>query len=119
MKGALREARQLYEQSLLHWRALGDKQGIAETLQKLGEIAMDFQHGDEAEAYLRESAELWQSIGEWVSYADCMRKLGRMARSQGRYGDAEAWREQRWRFYGMEMARQEWEESRQRREGEG
>ncbi|MBI4312317.1 MAG: tetratricopeptide repeat protein [Chloroflexi bacterium] len=114
MMGALREARELYLRSLEQWRALGNQRGAAEALQKLGEIEMDFQRAEEAEAYLRESAALWERLGEWESCADCLRKLGRMARGQGRHAAAEAIQRERWRA--MELSRLQWEDSARRGE---
>lgn len=114
MKGSLREARTLYLRSLAQWRELQDHRGIAETLARLGEIEMDFQNAKEAEEYLRESASLWEALKEWANYADCLWKLGRMARGQGRYTEAEALQERRWRA--LELGRLQWEESLRRRE---
>lgn len=118
MRGSLREARGLYLRSLEIWRGLGEQRGAAETLQRLGEIAMDLQWGEEAESSLRESAALWQALGEWNNCSECLWKLGRMARGQGRYADAEELQQRRGRY--REWSRQQWEESMRRgRTGEG
>ncbi|MBI2171836.1 MAG: tetratricopeptide repeat protein [Chloroflexi bacterium] len=118
MMGSLREARGLYLRSLEIWRGLGEQRAIAESLQKLGEIAMDLQWGEEAESSLRESAALWQALGEWNNCSECLWKLGRMARGQGRYADAEDLQQRRGRY--REWSRQQWEESMRRRgTGEG
>lgn len=117
MQGALRDARELYLRSLGQWRALESKRGLAETLAKLGEIEMDLQHGEEARAYLQESADLWQSMGDWMNCAECLWRLGRMARADGRFADAERLQDQRWRY--LELGRLQWEESYRRGDRRG
>lgn len=117
LTGSLRDARSIYLRALEQWTALGNQTAIAETLTKLGEIAMDLQEREEAETYLQQGAELWQRLGDWEGYTGCLRKLGRIARGEGRYADTEAWRNYRGRLY--EWGREDWEDSLRRRRERG
>ncbi|MBI4340472.1 MAG: tetratricopeptide repeat protein [Chloroflexi bacterium] len=117
LMGSLPEARVLYHRALEQWKALGNQTAMAETLAKLGDIAMDLQEREEAEACLQQSAALWQKLGDWAGYSDSLRKLNRMARSQGRYGNSEEWRQHRWRLH--ELGFREWDEALRRQEDRG
>ncbi len=82
-QGDFRQARTLYESALAAYRTLGDREGIAATLNNLG-VAADGQ-GDygRAEALYAESLALKRDLRDTRGVANSLSNLGRLALQRG------------------------------------
>jgi predicted ATPase len=81
-------ARSLHEESLAINRGLGDKRGIALSLNNLGLVAHDQGDYASARSLLEESLALRQEIGERPGIAQSLHNLGLVAHDQGDYASA-------------------------------
>jgi tetratricopeptide (TPR) repeat protein len=83
------QARRLFEQSLAHYGALGDRWGVATALDWLGSTA-EFQGAyAKARAALEESLEILLTLGDEEGAAWAMGDLAEVAIDQGRFEEAE------------------------------
>jgi len=82
-QGDFRQARTLYERALAAYRILGDREGIAATLNNLG-VAADGQ-GDygRAETLYAQSLALKRAVGDTWGVANSLSNLGRLALQRG------------------------------------
>jgi tetratricopeptide (TPR) repeat protein len=80
----------LHEKALALWRELGNRQGIAGSLNSLGNVA--YQQGDymQAAALYEESLALKRELGDKWSIAAALNNLGAVASEQGDYARAAA-----------------------------
>lgn len=78
----------LHEESLALYRALGDQDGIANTLENLGLVARE--RGDYPAAWSlhEESLTIRRSLGDWRGIAGALNNLGLVARGRGDYAAA-------------------------------
>jgi non-specific serine/threonine protein kinase len=82
--GDRQRATELLKESLLRFRELADKPGIATALIELGHIATDDGDYEQAQALYEESLALYREIGDVGGYiAQCLSSLGRVAMRQG------------------------------------
>jgi predicted ATPase/class 3 adenylate cyclase len=88
--GDFTTARALFEESLALWRALGDQQGIATSLNDLAWVVLC--QGDYAVAHAlsQEGLTLWRELGDRQGMATALHNLGRVAHCQGDYAAARA-----------------------------
>jgi predicted ATPase/transcriptional regulator with XRE-family HTH domain len=75
----------LHEQALALRRSLGDKIGIASSLNNLGGNALDQGHNSQAQALWEESLALRREIGEPRAIAIALMNLGVLAKQRGAY----------------------------------
>jgi len=81
-------ARDCHEESLAIMRNLGDRSGIANSLQSLGNIALDKCEFAVAKAMYEESLAIKRALGDKVSVAYVLHNLGLVAYDQGDYATA-------------------------------
>jgi tetratricopeptide (TPR) repeat protein len=93
-QGDIDHAQMYFEDSLILRNALGDKRGMAASLNNVANIAII--RGDYARAMsiYEESRDLWQEIGDTWGLATCLNNLGLLAHYQRDYACAEAFYEQ-------------------------
>jgi len=86
--GDYAEARRLYQESLAIAQQLGNRAGIARTLQNLGNVA--YRQGDYAEArrLYQDALNIKQQLGSRVSAAYTLGQMGNLARAQGDLDEA-------------------------------
>jgi predicted ATPase/class 3 adenylate cyclase/Tfp pilus assembly protein PilF len=89
-QGEYSEARALFYGSLKIQRALGDKAGIAQTLNNLGLAARKQGDYAEARALHEESLAIRRELGYKLGIASALNNLGLVAGEQGDYGKAGA-----------------------------
>lgn len=89
-QGDYTTARALFEESLRLWREMGNKRGIASTLNDLGWMA--WRQGDYAvaRALSAEGLALWQDLGERQGIATALTNLGWIAQHQSDYAAAQS-----------------------------
>jgi non-specific serine/threonine protein kinase len=87
-------ARALHEESLTIFRELGDKQGVANSLRLLGEVARDQGDWGAARALLEDGLAIFRELGNKWGIAWSLRALGWVAFEQGDCGAARALLEQ-------------------------
>jgi tetratricopeptide (TPR) repeat protein len=75
-------------ESLTLFRELGDKRGMARSLNQLGAVALSQLDPDRATARLQESLSLFRELGDKSGIAESLDHLGRAARDQGDYAAA-------------------------------
>jgi predicted ATPase len=94
------QAQQYYTESLVLFRDLGDKHGIANVLASLG-VVVDRTWSDhtQAMAMLEESLALFRDLGDKRGIAAALDGLGRIANGQGNYTVARAHLEESLAFY--------------------
>jgi tetratricopeptide (TPR) repeat protein len=80
-------ARQYLKESLAIWRELGEKQGIAEVLARLGGYMIIDDH-EESRKLLQESLGNYQELGDQQGIASTLSSLGTLAWSQHDYAAA-------------------------------
>ncbi len=105
-QGDYARAVELHEQSIALWQQLGDKQGVARSLDILGEIARNKGDYPRAVALHEESLALRRQIGDSSGIADTLSRLGRVAIEEGDYWHATAHYEESlriWRETGDEL----------------
>jgi len=76
-------AQALQEDALEHWRALGDRFGIADCLHTLGRYAIDRGEYAPARALLEESLGIRRELGDRREVANSLRNLGDVATNLG------------------------------------
>ncbi len=76
-------ARDLFQESLVTHRELGDKQGIGISLVHLGNVARAQGNEAEAEGLYKESKAIFQALGDKLAEAHVLLNLGRLAWDQG------------------------------------
>ncbi|MDZ4719876.1 MAG: tetratricopeptide repeat protein, partial [Roseiflexaceae bacterium] len=76
-------SRVLHEESLSHFRKLGDAHGTALALTNLGLVLVDSGNTDLAAARLEESLVLWHQLGEQVDIAECLEGIAAIAVADG------------------------------------
>jgi len=84
-QGDYPSARALFEENLAINRALGDKWGIANSLNNLGIIAVRNNNYAAARSLYEESLEAWREIGNRSAAAMSLSNLGNVAEGQGDY----------------------------------
>ncbi len=87
-------ARPLFEQGLQAQRHLGDRSGVAQSLNNLGIAALSRGRFDEARAYFEESLDLRRELGDKPGLAGLFDNLGLIALDQGRLRSGPAGLEQ-------------------------
>lgn len=88
-------AQSLYEQALAFYRKLGDKRGVAYTLNNLGLVVNDQSRFAEARRLFEESAALLEELQEsGFSLGVIFNNLGRAVREQNEYAEAQRLLEQ-------------------------
>jgi tetratricopeptide (TPR) repeat protein len=80
----------LLEQSLAHFRALGDQWGISWSLRRLGQEAWERGEHERAVAFWEEQLALARTLGDKAAVAQSLESLGTAARLRGEYGRAAA-----------------------------
>jgi len=86
----LKQAEALCKESLALFRDLGDKPGMAASLDMLGSIARVRGQYATARTQLEEAALLFQELGDTWKRGRCLTELARLATAQGDYGRAHA-----------------------------
>jgi predicted ATPase len=76
-------ARDWMQESLSIRRELGERQGVAETLDSLGAMALFLEEYAPARELLEESRALWQELGEPLGLAGVLARLGELERALG------------------------------------
>ena len=94
VQGDYKTASSLYEESLTTRRELGDKAGIAATLNSLGVVAHDRGDYNAACAYCEEALLIFRELGDKRGIALSLNSLGRAAHEQGDYEGARAYYEE-------------------------
>jgi DNA-binding CsgD family transcriptional regulator len=89
MEGRPIESLQRMRTYLIQARQRGDLQGVATGLVRLGELALQVDHPEEAEAPLREATELLRVDGAWLPWLGWV--YGAMAETAARLATADAW----------------------------
>lgn len=87
-QGDGRQARIAYAESLALRRQLGDKPGIAQSLNSLGLIAWTRGEFDESRLLYAESLAVRRELGDQRGIALSLNNLGNLARDQGQYEEA-------------------------------
>ena len=82
-RGALSEARQLYDESLDISKQRGNQPGIAHTLHQLAMLAQDQGEMTEARRLYGESLEIKKKLGDQSDISTTLNELGRLAQAQG------------------------------------
>ena len=93
------EAEKLCEQSLLLYRELGDKAGIAGCLFELGATARSRSQYGRARTQLDEAAALFEELGDRWKLGQCFSELARAATEEGQDERALTWLEESLRLY--------------------
>ena len=93
-QGDLGFAQAALEQSLEIYRELGDKPGVAVTLNSLGVVRRDQGEYAAARSLFIETIRLWQEAGDQVSVARAMSNLADVLRAQGHYEVARCFHEE-------------------------
>jgi tetratricopeptide (TPR) repeat protein len=83
-------ARSLQEEALAIRRELGDRWGIAASLNNLADVAHDQRDYLAARALSEESLEIYRQVGERRGIADVLGRMGLMACDQGDHRSAQA-----------------------------
>ena len=81
--GDFAAARSSYEDSLAHFREVGDKRGIAAALGNLGNVALNQSDYPAARSLEEESLRLYREIGHRRGTANMLGNLGNIASDQG------------------------------------
>jgi tetratricopeptide (TPR) repeat protein len=91
LQGDLETASRTYERILENFRSVGDRHGIAFTLNALGDVAA--REGDAARArrHHEESLARFREMRDPWGTAGALRDLGNLARSEGKTGEAEGY----------------------------
>ena len=76
-------AKQVYEQSLAHYQALDDQQGVAKVLMHLGWLAHHTSSVDEAQQRFEASLAIYQALADPHGLAGVLGGLGNFLRAQG------------------------------------
>ncbi len=87
-------ARQCYDEALEHYRALGDRHGIALALENSGVLAPFGGDTVAARRLLEESLEIRRELGDQVGIAAATRFLGQLAMGRGDYANARSLQEE-------------------------
>jgi ATP/maltotriose-dependent transcriptional regulator MalT len=98
-QGNLERADTLGQESLALYGALGDKAGIASSLDQLGFIALMRNNFAAARLQLEAAAALFQELGDTWGRAGCLTSLARVCSTQGEYDQARALLEESLRLY--------------------
>ncbi len=88
-QGDYTAARSLADEGLTLFLKLGDKQGIADTLQYLGNIAWHQSDYAVAQSFLEQGLALFRETGDKLGIADTLHYLGHVMLDQGRYQQAD------------------------------
>lgn len=80
-------------ESLRLRRQLGDRRGIAESLHRLGAMALFLGHDDEGGPLLEESLTCWQALDDKLGTAGTLARLAELQRKRGDYAAARAQQE--------------------------
>jgi predicted ATPase/class 3 adenylate cyclase/transcriptional regulator with XRE-family HTH domain len=87
-------ARAMYEESLAIFRELGDKKGIAQSLDGLGIIAYDQGDHVSGRSQMEESLAIRRELGDKKGIAQSLNNLGNAAQYQGDYASARSLQEE-------------------------
>jgi predicted ATPase len=87
-EGTCEGARALQEKILAIRQGLGDPNGIAHSLQALGNLAEERGDYDEAHSFFGESLAIWRELDDQKGIADLLHCLGLLAQQQSDYGTA-------------------------------
>jgi DNA-binding SARP family transcriptional activator/predicted ATPase len=82
-------ARRVWEQSLALYRALGDRWGTANMLERLGEVICDLGAYDEGKPFREQSLAMRRSLGDRAGIANSLSALAGLASSEGQLEEAE------------------------------
>jgi non-specific serine/threonine protein kinase len=88
--GDYARARATGEAALAAWRALGDRQGVAQALSHLGVYVRELGDDARAQALLEEGLALYRALGEPPETADTLIRLGQVFQDRGDLGRAGA-----------------------------
>ena len=87
-------ARQRYEEALPLYRKVGDLQGEANCIQRLGDLALARSDHDGARQRFEEALPLYREVGDVLGEANCIRSLGDLDEARGEAARAcGCWRE--------------------------
>ncbi|MGH2616568.1 MAG: ATP-binding protein [Thermomicrobiales bacterium] len=87
-------ARGYFLEILPIWRAFGDQDGIASTLNSLGLVARDVGEYAQAREHFEEALAIWSTIDDRPGIAIAHLNLGRVAAAEDVYEQARTWYEQ-------------------------
>jgi predicted ATPase len=93
-QGDLAQAQALHETALALWRELGDKSGIAASLNNLGRLAHDRGELDQAQALREEALALRRELGDQRGIAVSLDNLGNLAHDRGDLAQAQTLHEE-------------------------
>ncbi len=82
------EAIDCYQRSLVTYRAIGDQQGIAVTMNCLGLVYQSQGNWDEAIDFYQQSLEIARAIGDQYGIAQTLGNLGVVYKNQGKWDEA-------------------------------
>jgi tetratricopeptide (TPR) repeat protein len=82
------EAKQILTESLRIYRKLGDKVGIAFSMNNLGDIAIKQKAYGEAKQILTESLRIRRELGDKPGIADSLHQFGRLTKAEGDFRQA-------------------------------
>ena len=88
-QGDFSAAKSSLEQSLLLYEELGDKWGIAASLNALGVSARDRGDYRSAQKHLERSLSCWRALSDGLSVARCLHNLANVVRVRGDYPSAQ------------------------------
>ena len=88
-QGDFPAAEQFLEKSLSLYQSLGDRWGIAASLNALGISARDRGDYGSAQSYLERSLVCWRTLPDRLATARCLHNLANVVRVRGDYGRAE------------------------------
>ncbi len=84
-QGENARTRELYEEALELFRAMGDTRGTADLLGRLGEVALEHGALSEAQGFFEASIPLLQQVGDQERVAFALIALGHLAMQNGAY----------------------------------
>lgn len=99
LEGNCAEARDRYEQALLHYRSVGDRRGESTTINNLGITAHTTSDYSRARAYYEQALRLKRELGDRRGEGKALTCLGSLLASQGRYAAARDYYEQALQLY--------------------
>ncbi len=76
-------AERAHDEALKAYRTAGDKAGIAETLEALGDLYYDTERPSEALVALEEALSIYRALGDDAGTADTLQSLGNLSADKG------------------------------------